>query len=770
MKIIFKIAQAELRNLFYSPIAWLIILVFYIVCGYQFVDPLVDAARIQEANVENNALWPGFPTALSVGMFINSIKNILENFYLFIPLLTMGVINREVNSGTMKLLYSSPVRTREIVLGKYLGLLIFSFILLAIVALLFTTGYFTIIHAEYKWYLAILLATFLLSSAYIAIGLFISSLTNYQIVAGILTFAVFFILQALRTVWQEHDFFRDITYFLAMTNKAEYMISGLITTRDVLYFVLIIIMFLTFALIKLKSTQESRPWRVSFTRYTIAGIVILTLGYFSSRPGYVGYLDVTRDKLNSLHPATQEVLKELDGSPLTVTLYTNILGRTPIPGLPQYRNNYIWDFWEKFVQFYPNIKYRYEYFYDVNEHNKDILAAFPGKSVDKVAASLAELLKADIARFRKPEEIRKLVDLKNEDHGLIMELEYRGKKEFLRTYMDQKILPDQIHVSGAIRRLVRAKTPNILFTTGHYERSPYRNGEREYGFNTNHKGSRFALINMGVNVDTISLRDRDIPSDADVLVIADPKSELDPIEKDKINAYLGKGGNAIFYGEPGKQQILNPILQTIGVTLDPGTIVSPSKHEMPHSIIATLTDRGGRMALEKEMFEYQTKGVPPGIYFYGGTNISYQEINGFKVEPIYGIPPVRDTWIENGVLVTDSAAPVFSAQEGDVRKSYFTAGVQLTRKINNKEQRIMVSGDADFMTPRRVYGGGVRNGMFSWTLYNEYPVYVNYPGPTDVKVSVGFDTSRAIYIAYVYIIPAIMLLYAVLLLIRRKRK
>src|SRR6185503_1361931 len=161
MKMIYKIAGAEFRNLFYSPIAWLIILVFYIVCGYQFVDPLVDAARIQEANLENNAAWPGFPTAVSVAIFIKSIHNILENFYLFIPLLTMGVINREVNAGTMKLLYSSPIRTRDIVFGKYLGLLAFSCILLMIVAILFATGYFTIVHAEYKWYLAILLATFL---------------------------------------------------------------------------------------------------------------------------------------------------------------------------------------------------------------------------------------------------------------------------------------------------------------------------------------------------------------------------------------------------------------------------------------------------------------------------------------------------------------------------------------------------------------------------------------------------------------------------------
>jgi ABC-2 type transport system permease protein len=770
MKMIYKIAGAEFRNLFYSPIAWLILLVFYIVCGFQFVDPLVDAARIQEANLENNPAWPGFPMAVSVGIFVKSLKNVLENLYLFIPLLTMGVINREVNAGTMKLLYSSPIRVRDIVLGKYLGLLVFSCLLLTMVAVLFATGYFTIIHAEVKWYLAILLAFFLLSGAFIAIGLFISSVTQYQVVAGILTFVVFFVLQGLQEVWQQYDFFRDITYFLAMTNKAEQMIGGLITTRDVLYFILIIAMFLVFTLIKLKSTQESKSWKVSFLRYVLVSLLTLTVGYFSSRPGYVGYLDVTRGKLNTIHPAMQAALKELDGSPLTITLYTNVLGRGAMDGLPQNRNKYIWQYWEKFVEFYPHIRYQFEYYYDVNDQSKEIMTNFPGKSVEEAAAIMAELFDADIKRFKKPEQIRKLVNLQAEDLGLIMELEYKGKKEFLRTYPDTKVFPEQIHVAGTIRRLARPANPTIYFTTGHYERSPFRNGEREYGHNTNYKQSRFALINMGVDVDTLSLLQHDIPANTAILVVADPKAALDTVERKKIIDYIDKGGNAILYGEPGKQDMLNPLLQSIGVTLDEGTIVIPSKHDLPQSFTPSVTKTGIHMAGEEPLNRAVQKGTPAGIYLYGGATISFQSINGFTVEPIYDVTPAHDGWIEQGVFTGDSAAPVFSAAAGDVRKNAFVIGVQLKRKIAGKEQRIMISGDADFMTPRRVYGGDIRNGMFSWVLYNDYPVYTNYADPLDVKVKLGFDASRMIYLVYVYIIPAIVLAGATLLLIRRKRK
>jgi len=75
------------------------------------------------------------------------------------------------------------------------------------------------------------------------------------------------------------------------------------------------------------------------------------IGYFSSRPGYIGYLDVTRNKLNTIDSATQTVLKELDGSPITVTLYSNLLNRGMNYGLPVARNAYVWGFWDKYVVF-----------------------------------------------------------------------------------------------------------------------------------------------------------------------------------------------------------------------------------------------------------------------------------------------------------------------------------------------------------------------------------------------------------------------------------
>lgn len=770
MKIIFKIARAELRNLFFSPVAWITIVAFFTVSGINFVTPLMDAARIQQVNIENGADWHGFPGPLTFKMFISTLITALSYIFLFIPLLTMGTINRELQSGTMKLLSSSPVGIREIVLGKFLGLLIFNLVLLSSIALLLFTGYFTIEHAEFNWFLSMLLGLFLYSSSFIAIGIFISSLTSYQIVAGIASFIVFFAFNMIGSLWQQYDILRDITLFLALPGRAEFMLSGLITTRELIYFVLLIALFLGLTMIRLKSNQESKSWKVSMGRYLGLITIVLILGYFSIRPGYVGYLDVTRGKINTLDTGTQSVFKEMDGSPLTITLYTNLLGMEAENGMPAGRNMYVWGFWEQFRRFYPNMEFKYVYYYEVRP--KDSLMFFksnPGMTIPQMAAMVAKLYKVDTADFLKPGEVGKLADFSREDElNLKAELEYKGKKTFLRMLTDPKVREP---VAGAIRRLTREKAPSVLFTTGHYERSPWRNGEREYGSHTNFQFEFRAMINRGIDADTISLQHQPVPDHTNILVVADPKSELTAIEQERILQFIEKGGNVIFYAEPGKQQMLNPVLKKIGVHINDGILVSPGKHRAPDYFSGVMNKAGNYMARERAMQVYQKDGHNPAIsYFFGSSVLNYTDTAGFKYEPIINAEIDGEAWIEKGVFISDSAAPVFNPMEKDEKKTEYVLGLRATRKINNKEQRIVVTGDADFMSRTNSSGGGIQLGIYSWLMYNDYPVYEDLYFPKDVNVTIGKNAAQILWYVYVYIIPGALFLLGSVILIRRRRK
>lgn len=351
MKIICKIARAELRNLFYSPIAWFVLLIFYITMASIFTGSLSGYATFQEVMMDFEENWTGFDKGIGT-ILASSMTGMMRGYiYMFIPLLTMGIINREISNGTIKLLYSSPVTTREIVLGKYLGLAIFNFLLLIIFAFFLWRVQANTQNAEFRWYLSMILGVFLLVNTYAAIGLFISCLTGYQIVAAVITFAVFFALSEINSLWQQYDLIRDITFYLTLSGKAENMMRGLITSRDIIYFLLVIPLFIGFAIIKLESLQQSGRWTANAVRYAMLVVLVVIIGYFSSRPGYIAYADVTTNKVNTLHPEVQEILKTLDGSPLTVTLYTNLLDKNAPFGLPQTRNNYVWGVWEPLIRF-----------------------------------------------------------------------------------------------------------------------------------------------------------------------------------------------------------------------------------------------------------------------------------------------------------------------------------------------------------------------------------------------------------------------------------
>lgn len=769
MKIIFKIARAELRNLFYSPVAWITIVVFYTVSGINFVTPLMDAARVQEVSIENGAEWHGFAGPLTYKMFASTLQMVVSYIFLFIPLLTMGAINREQQSGTMKLLSSSPVGIREIVLGKFLGLTIFNLVLLASVAFLLFTGYFTIQYAEFKWYLSMLLGLFLYSSCFIALGIFISSLTGYQIVAGIASFIVFFAFTLVGEVWQQYDVLRDITLFLSLPGRTELMLSGLISTRELLYFILMTGLFLGLTMIRLKSKQESKSWKVSMYRYLGFTVLILTLGYFSFRPGYVGYLDVTSGKFNTIDTATQRVLKEMDGSQLTITLYTNMLGMGAEDGMPVNRNKYEWGFWEKFRRFYPNMKFKYVYYYDMRKQDSALYKEMPNLNIHQVAAMLAKIYKVDTADFLKPGEVMKLEDFSREDElRLKMVLEYKGKKTIFRSLNDGNLTEP---LTGAIRRLTQERTPSVLFTTGHYERSPWRNGEREYGYHTNNQLEDHAMINVGVDADTISLRVRPVPEQTDILVVADPKSALTATEQEHILQFIDKGGNVFFYAEPGKQEMLNPLLKKIGVQVEDGILVSPGKNRRPEDFNAYMNKQGNYMAREHMMQDYQRTGEHPAFGLMRGTGVlTFRDTAGFRAEPIMFAESKNETWIEKGHFVSDSAAPVFEPYAGDEKRKEYVVGLRATRKINNREQRIFVAGDADFMSRKNSSGKGIQLGIYSWLLYNEYPVYKDKVHFKDVSVSIGRSAAEVLWYVYVYIIPGALLLTGAIILIRRRRK
>lgn len=233
--------------------------------------------------------------------------------------------------------------------------MVVSFCMTAVVALYMATSYFTIASPDTWMMLSGLLGLFLLLCAYSAIGLFMSCLTNYQIVAAVCTFVAFGILYSISNLWEDVPIIRNLTFFLSISGRTDKMMYGLITTKDLIYFGLIVYLFLGLSIYKLKAGMESATNLVKTGRYLLVVVTTLCIGYVSSIPQLVAYFDITRDKSNTITETTQKIIKELGDEPLEVTGYANLFGPYFDDGNPSaYNRNF--KKWESYMRFKHNIK------------------------------------------------------------------------------------------------------------------------------------------------------------------------------------------------------------------------------------------------------------------------------------------------------------------------------------------------------------------------------------------------------------------------------
>ncbi|MCQ2145779.1 MAG: ABC transporter permease, partial [Bacteroidales bacterium] len=182
-RIIRRIARTELATLFYSPVAWILIVVLAAQIGSAFIDILNEIVKIKALG--NTITFSATAGVVLGGRGIYEV--IQDSIYLYIPLLTMNLMSREYASGSDKLLYSSPVSSVEIIAGKFLATLACTAVLVGVLALPSVAVCIVVPNPDVTLILAGLASMFLLIMTYCSIGLFMSALTSYQVVAAVAT-------------------------------------------------------------------------------------------------------------------------------------------------------------------------------------------------------------------------------------------------------------------------------------------------------------------------------------------------------------------------------------------------------------------------------------------------------------------------------------------------------------------------------------------------------------------------------------------------------
>ena len=731
MKPILKIAKAELITLFYSPIAWLIFVIFTFQSSIIFCN-------VFEGYVRNQSLgWNLYSATLSAfGGFRGLFTLVQQYLFLYIPLLTMGVMSREFSSGSIKLLYSSPLTSRQIVFGKYLGLVIFALSLTAILGVfgIYATG--TIVDVDIPVILNGLFGLFLLICAYAAIGLFMSSLTSYTVVSAMGTLAIFAILNYIKTVGQEIEFVRDITYWLAISGRSDTFISGLITSEDVLYFLIVIALFLGFTIIKIQSGRQRYPWYITWGKYFAVFSIAMLVGYFSAKPKLMGYYDVTRTKLNTLTKSSQDVVSKLDGG-LTITTYTNMLEENFHLALPNMYKMDV-DRFKQYTRFKPEIKMKHIYYYhDVK--NPQLDERYPNLNAQQRADTLTKLYNWKF-KIQSYDEIKDQVDLTPENFRFVRLLERdNGKKSFLRIYDDLMRMPSETEISAAFKRLTLDRLPTVGFVTGHGERSSTAEADRGYNMFASEKTFRYSLINQGFDFEDITL-DKDIPSHIRILVVAEPRKPISDVELERLNAYIQRGGNLVLTGEPGRQEYLNKVGKLIGVQFLPGMLVQPSDKLQSNLMILKPTKEAvdfsfhfETMLSRKYVLTMPTAGA-----------ITIDPASGFTAKTLFSSDSTQ-SWNELETVNFIDDTIQFNQAANELKQPYPIVAA-LSRNIAGKEQRIMVTGDADWLSNGELMMNrkdvpasnfSLINGGFFWLSNEEVPIDMRRDPTPDKKLRVG---------------------------------
>ena len=253
---VIAIAQKELKSYFASPIAYIVIGLWALLYGYFFVAILSFFVR---QSMGMNQFGMQGPQAMNVNQQL--IRPLLQNVTILIlflmPMVTMRTYAEEKRSGTIELLLTAPVTDFQIIMGKFLGALSLYVIMLAVTMIHIGFLYFGG-RPEWKPIVTAYLGLLLLGGCFISLGLLISSLTSNQIVAGMVTFAVFLLLWVINWIASfTGPTTQSVLNYLSITDHFDDFTKGILDTKHLVYYFSV----MSFGLFLTARSVDTERWK-----------------------------------------------------------------------------------------------------------------------------------------------------------------------------------------------------------------------------------------------------------------------------------------------------------------------------------------------------------------------------------------------------------------------------------------------------------------------------------------------------------------------------
>ncbi len=758
MRVISSIFKLEVKNLYFSPIPWVTAALFALHSSYIFIELLTDNISQQELFGGNMGITRILFSS-SQGIF----KELLQFLFLYIPLPTMGIFSKEYHNETYKLLFSSPIKLRDILIGKYISVLSFFIVLICCLIPILLVAFFTIPHLDIGLISSGILGFFLLFSMYTAIGLFISSTTKYSILSAINTLVLLYLFSKIAEICRYSEYLRDIAFNLSISGRAESIIAGLLCTDDILYFCCITFLFILMTFLRLYFKQRRVPIFYQFGGYLVCFFIGALFLHLSHKPKCIHCYDATAEKRNTLSEQSINILKQIK-EPIQITTYVNMADYLNWIAVPPSINEDKQRF-RKYLRFKPDITMNYVYYEAEPIRNSDYNSPYrlPTASIAKV---FCEANKMKYDELSHSWDIKN-IDIKAEKNSLfrIIENPSLQTSAVLRVFDDMATHPSENEISLALKALYSPKI-HLGFVSSCTDRTLKTSQEKGYGLAISETSNRYAIINQGFAISSIDIDKIDsIPQEIDILLVADllldkmSKHSLQILEK-----YIDKGKNLLLL--LGKEQNLlqEKLLEKIGIIPTTPIILFPQKEIAPEIIPAYTLDL---FSTKDEIFGKQSYCVM----------LPNAKALNYKLGTEFEAYPILQT--NENQCVSLTSLQTKGINQNIQKYACYIPALALERRHNSNNQKIVVVDSSDFLankelnTTRENYNG--QNQAFfldilRWLTDGKAPLKLTKKHTKDNLIKLTVKELDNLKFWILYPLSLGLLFFYVSLFIRRHRR
>ena len=543
------VLKRELKAYFTSVIGWIFLAAFFFVYNLYFVA--------------NNLIY-GTP------YLSYSLNNVAFVLLIIIPILAMRSMSDDRKTKTDQLLYTSPVSIPKVILGKFFALVIVFSVVVGAICLcpLLLSRFGSVPMAESY---AAILGLWLYGCLSIAICVFVSSLTESQVIAAVLSFALLFIgymMEGITSIISSSgNTLTKILNCLSTSTALNNFSNGMLDVTGIIYYVsgTVLFLFLTCQVVqKHRWTVSSKKIRrgVFNSSFVVIGIAIaVAVNVFANQlPEKVKSVDLTTQNLYTLTDDSVNLVKKLKQD---VTLYVLSSEKNADDTVVRTLENY-------------------------EDESSHIKVEYVDPAVSpNFYASYTDTAPSDGS-----------VIVVSGDHSKVVDANdlYEYNVDY-STYTQTKSAYDgEGQLTSAISYVTSEDMPKVYAITGHGETSL-------------DESFKSALEKMNISVEEVTLLQEDaIPDDAAAIIINGPTSDFSADDAAKVSTYLAGGGKAVIttsYSKTAETPNFDNILATYDIKVTDGLVMdSDSTHyyQYPFYLLPDVASADQTSKVEKYVF------------------------------------------------------------------------------------------------------------------------------------------------------------------------